>query len=142
MKTKEELLTELVIQWLAISKEDLQAAKILYLANQYRNSYYFFQQAVEKANKALALFVGFTEEELRKEIGHNQLKIFRKQITNQETGVRELVDILASNVWFKCTILIPKDRLIKKCKCDFPDAKGLIIKFVSGGTDTGDAIAF
>jgi len=34
------------------------------------------------------------------------------------------------------------DKLIKKCKGDYPDAKGLNIKFVSGGTDTGDAITF
>jgi len=35
-----------------------------------------------------------------------------------------------------------RDKLIKKSKGDFPDAKGLIIKFVSGGADTGDAIKF
>lgn len=35
-----------------------------------------------------------------------------------------------------------RDRLIKKCIEDFSDAEGLIIKFVSGGTDTGDAITF
>lgn len=35
-----------------------------------------------------------------------------------------------------------RDRLIKKCKGDYPDAKGLIIKFVSGGADTGDAVQF
>jgi hypothetical protein len=35
-----------------------------------------------------------------------------------------------------------RDKLIKKCKEEYTDAKGLIIKFVSGGTDTGDAIKF
>ena len=35
-----------------------------------------------------------------------------------------------------------RDRLIKRCKGDYPDSKALIIKFVSGGTDTGDAIKF
>lgn len=35
-----------------------------------------------------------------------------------------------------------RDKLIKKSKSDYPDAKGLIIKFVSGGADTGDAINF
>jgi hypothetical protein len=35
-----------------------------------------------------------------------------------------------------------RDKMIKKCKKDFPDAEGLILKFVSGGTDTGDAIKF
>lgn len=50
--------------WLDIAKEDLQAAKILYLAKQHRNSYYFFQQSVEKANKAFAIYLGFKEERL------------------------------------------------------------------------------
>lgn len=35
-----------------------------------------------------------------------------------------------------------RDKLIKKCKNDFDNAKGLIIKFVNGGSDTGDAIKF
>jgi len=35
-----------------------------------------------------------------------------------------------------------RDKLLKKCKGEYPDSKGLIIKFVSGGTDTGDAIKF
>lgn len=35
-----------------------------------------------------------------------------------------------------------RDRIIKKCKADYTDAKGLIFKFVSNGTDTGDAIKF
>lgn len=82
-----------VLQWLEIVKDDLTTSKILYLANRYRNSYYFFQQAVEKANKALALYAGFTEKEL-KEISHNQFKIFRKQINEQANGVEQLVTAL------------------------------------------------
>lgn len=35
-----------------------------------------------------------------------------------------------------------RDKLINKCRDDFKDAQGLVIKFVSGGTDTGDAIKF
>ncbi|WP_033961270.1 hypothetical protein [Psychroserpens jangbogonensis] len=35
-----------------------------------------------------------------------------------------------------------REKLIKKCKKEFSDAKGLILKFVSGGTDTGDAIKY
>jgi len=32
--------------------------------------------------------------------------------------------------------------MIKKCKSNYPDAKGLVIKFVNGGSDTADAITF
>ena len=35
-----------------------------------------------------------------------------------------------------------RDKLLRKCKDDYADASGLIIKFVNGGTDTGDAIIF
>jgi hypothetical protein len=35
-----------------------------------------------------------------------------------------------------------REKLIKKCKKDYKEAEGLILKFVSGGTDTGDAIKF
>ncbi len=35
-----------------------------------------------------------------------------------------------------------RDKFLKKCKNEYPEAKGLILKFVRGGTDTGDAIGF
>lgn len=35
-----------------------------------------------------------------------------------------------------------RDALIKKCKSDFKDAQALILKFVEGGADMGDAIKF
>lgn len=35
-----------------------------------------------------------------------------------------------------------RDKMIKKCKKDYPSADGLILHFVSGGTDKGDAIKF
>jgi hypothetical protein len=35
-----------------------------------------------------------------------------------------------------------RDKLIRKSKSDYPDAKGLIMKFVSGGIDTADAVKF
>mgnify|MGYP006879610949 CR=1 FL=1 len=35
-----------------------------------------------------------------------------------------------------------RDKMIKKCRKDFSEAEGIIIKFISGGTDTGDVIKF
>jgi hypothetical protein len=35
-----------------------------------------------------------------------------------------------------------RDAIIKKCKSDFRDAQGIVIKFVQNGADTGDAIKF
>lgn len=33
-----------------------------------------------------------------------------------------------------------RDALLKKCKKEFNDAEGLLMKFVEGGSDTGDAV--
>ena len=44
--------------------------------------------------------------------------------------------------WSSSQYSAVRDKLIKKCKGDFSDAKGIVIKFVSGGSDTGDAIKF
>jgi hypothetical protein len=35
-----------------------------------------------------------------------------------------------------------RDKLIKKCKKDFPNAEGIIFTFKSGGADKADAIKF
>jgi len=35
-----------------------------------------------------------------------------------------------------------RDRMIKKCKKDYPQADGIIITFKSGGADKADAIKF
>jgi hypothetical protein len=35
-----------------------------------------------------------------------------------------------------------RDKFLKKCKKDFPQADGIIIRFKSGGTDVADAIKF
>jgi HEPN domain-containing protein len=74
---------------LAIS--DLKSAKILYQNNQYRTSYYWFQQATEKANKAFGLELGICEfETINKDIGHNSMKIYRKLIVQQTNSIEEL----------------------------------------------------
>ncbi|MDO1499447.1 HEPN domain-containing protein [Winogradskyella maritima] len=53
--------------WLNIALNDLESAILLHRNGKYRNSYFLFQQASEKANKAAALFSGdFTEKESRR----------------------------------------------------------------------------
>jgi len=50
--------------------------------------------------------------------------------------------VKATMSWSSSQYSAVRDKLIKKCKGDFSDAKGIVIKFVSGGSDTGDAIKF
>lgn len=52
----------------------------MYSEKQFRNSYFLFQQATEKANKAFALKFGLAQAENLKDAGHNQFKIMRNYI--------------------------------------------------------------
>jgi len=81
-------------EWIAISENDLKSSRILYLANQHHTSYFLFQQSVEKAVKALALFAGFTDKELKEKIGHNPLKVFAKNIGDSKREISELIENL------------------------------------------------
>jgi len=80
--------------WLDISKSDLISSQILYKNGKYRNSYFLFQQAAEKANKAFALHCEIlTEKELLK-IQHDQTKIYRKTLVKQEKSIAETIELL------------------------------------------------
>lgn len=79
-----------VAYWIKIALGDLGSSRTLYEARHYRTSYFLFQQASEKANKAFALYANFaTEEELSK-IGHDQFKLYRKELVKQEKEIKLL----------------------------------------------------
>jgi HEPN domain-containing protein/uncharacterized protein (UPF0147 family) len=74
--------------WIKLALSDLKSSKALYAKRHYRTSYFLFQQAAEKANKAFALYGGLaTEEELSK-IGHDQFKLYRKSIVKQQAELK------------------------------------------------------
>lgn len=73
-------MTNLLIK---LSLSDLESSRILYDKRQYRTSYFFFQQAAEKANKAFGLFAEIITEEDLFRIQHNQTKIYRKGLSKQ-----------------------------------------------------------
>jgi hypothetical protein len=78
--------------WLDIAADDLSSAIILYNNKKFRTSYFFFQQATEKANKVLALISGYLTEDDIYKVRHNQLKIYRKYIEKQEKNIREMLN--------------------------------------------------
>lgn len=81
-----------VAYWIKIALGDLGSSRTLYEAGHYRTSYFLFQQASEKANKAFALYANFaTEEELSK-IGHDQFKLYRREFVKIESELKELVE--------------------------------------------------
>lgn len=79
--------------WLDIAESDLYASKILYEKKQYRVSYFLFQQASEKANKAYALISNqFTETQFEN-IQHKQFKIHRNLIEVQKKKIDSLLSL-------------------------------------------------
>ncbi|MCD6371860.1 MAG: HEPN domain-containing protein, partial [Candidatus Aenigmarchaeota archaeon] len=69
---------------LEIAKKDLESAKILYKNNLYPQAVFFFQQSVEKANKALGLMLKLVkEDELKNYIRHKPIKIYGRIFRNK-----------------------------------------------------------
>lgn len=74
--------------WINLSLSDLKSSKLLHEQQQYRTSYFLFQQASEKANKAFALKFGLIKVEKLRGIGHDQLKIDRSYLTKQLEDIK------------------------------------------------------
>jgi HEPN domain-containing protein len=89
---------EIISTWTKLALSDLKSSKILYHEKQYRTSYFLFQQATEKCNKAHALKFKFVTENDFKVIRHDQFKLDRKFITKRieelEKKITEPVDSL------------------------------------------------
>lgn len=75
-----------------IAKSDIKASKVLYKNKCYSQSYFYFQQATEKANKANWMFNGLLNESELKSISHDQFKPLRKNLITE----RENIDYLNS----------------------------------------------
>jgi len=82
--------------WVDLSKNDLKTSRILYQNGFYRNSYYFFQQASEKALKALTLKYEFVKEEDLKKFRHDVFKLFELFINKREN---ELLSTINENTF-------------------------------------------
>lgn len=80
--------------WIEIALDDLKSAKLLYGAKQFRTSYFLFQQASEKANKAFALLAGEMTTEQLNDIKHNQFRIYRKRLVKHEAKIKTLIDVI------------------------------------------------
>lgn len=64
-------------QLVEIAKKDIDASVLLLNNQNFHNSIYFYQQAVEKAVKYIGLEIGIVNEnELRKKVSHNSIKVF------------------------------------------------------------------
>lgn len=89
--------------WIKLAISDLKSSRILYEQRQFRTSYFFFQQATEKANKAFALKFGTATEENLKDAGHDQFKIDRKYLVKKMDELKNSLDI-ATDIPVKLSI--------------------------------------
>jgi HEPN domain-containing protein len=87
-------MNETVKIWIDLSRSDLKSSKLLYDNGHYRTSYFFFQQAAEKANKAFAHFSGVLSDKEIRDTQHDQLKIYRKTMVKQEGEIKTLINAL------------------------------------------------
>ena len=81
-----------IIDLIDISLSDVKASTLLFEKKFHSQSYYFFQQASEKANKAFGLFLGVVEnKDLAGKIGHNPLMVHKIAL---EAEVKEMKEAL------------------------------------------------
>ena len=84
---------------LEISRSDINSSRILYNNSLHSQSYFYFQQASEKANKALWLLLGVYHKHELQRIGHNQFKPLRKSAFEMKTQI-ELLESIDDNLTF------------------------------------------
>jgi hypothetical protein len=91
-----------------------------------------------------AVIIKFKENSENK----NQAKVTQYQglylfVDSEPINKTKYLGTIKSKIsFFSAQYTALRKKLIKKCKKDYKEAEGLILKFVSGGTDTGDAIKF
>jgi hypothetical protein len=88
---------KLAQNFLLIAKKDLKASQVLYEARLYAQSYFFFQQATEKAVKSLYAFIGTANSKEIFDVRHNVFKLQHKEIEQtkkRNEAVKAIVEIM------------------------------------------------
>ncbi|EDP96526.1 HEPN domain-containing protein [Kordia algicida OT-1] len=116
-----------VKKWINIAKSDIESSKILLENGFYSQSYFHFQQASEKANKAYWLFDGSLQENQLKKISHNQFKPLRKNIVSEKNKIDFLKDFE-----HKTNMLFNSSLLDKKNIEEYENNLNKALKFIDG----------
>jgi HEPN domain-containing protein len=72
---------------LKIAVKDIEVSELLHSQKHYSQSYFYFQQAAEKANKAFGLICEIITEEECLKINHDSLKIYRRSLDTQKNNI-------------------------------------------------------
>lgn len=82
-----------IIKWIDIAKSDVKSSRILLENRCYSQSYFYFQQASEKANKANWLLNGLLKEHELKIVGHDQFKPLKKNLITQKENIDHITSL-------------------------------------------------
>lgn len=88
----------MVLELIGIAKSDIKAAELLYKKKQYRTSYFFFQQASEKASKAMGIVFGDIKsvKEMRK-YSHRMDKMYQEIIKQRREDAKSLNTLMGTH---------------------------------------------
>jgi hypothetical protein len=76
-------------QLLRIAKSDLSACRVLHANHLFAQAYFYFQQSVEKCNKALGLKLEVITVDDLSDFKHDQIKIYRELIKQSEEKINQ-----------------------------------------------------
>jgi len=79
---------------LNIAKDDLKSSELLYKNKLYPQALFYYQQSVEKANKAFAIALNIIKpEDIYKKVGHNSTEIYNILLKEQKQNILDLVEL-------------------------------------------------
>lgn len=84
-------------QLIEIALRDLKAASILYDNKLFAQSYFLFQQASEKSNKALGVSTELIDEKAAKKLSHDQLEIHKISANSHLLEIEKFIFKLTEN---------------------------------------------
>lgn len=106
----------LAAELLKVAKADIKASKVLYENRLYAQSYFYFQQATEKATKAVALSLEMSTAKDSFNMRHNIFKLHRKNILDAKRNNQLTVDLAKALPFMETSGLIETEKLQKQIK--------------------------
>lgn len=113
MATQKELFAKELFK---IARSDIKASKILYANRLYPQSFFYFQQATEKATKAYYLLSDFIDEKRSFDIRHNLFKLHRKILVDVELNTNSALNLLNDFPFFEIPESFEKEKIKEQLK--------------------------
>ncbi len=107
----QEQTESLAYELLKIAKTDITASETLYGKRLYAQSFFYFQQATEKATKALALLLEMSDAKGTFDVRHNIFKLHKKSFIDAAEEKSKAIDLAKALPFFETSGLIETAKL-------------------------------